>query len=365
MAFKACNGDALLDLFNSMGGLKLSEKEQLLDELQSAMSDFADPNCLTSQSGNSIAGMLPQKAPKDNHMVHDELQTAMSDFADPNNCSTSQSGDSIAGMLPQKAPKDNHMVHDLQQELRQTTMKLECKLSELSAAQNQLQTACEKILHQQSCLHKREEQVLDLKLELALHKQKAQHATEESTSKNNVADNDSIAVDAKLQVYGDLLQQKEEELNKCAARVIELDVAKKALRTQVLKMEELLSLRKAQQDSSMIEQQQSPFIRSRSVVPSPKVPIRVTPGSPSGQARVLTQSYSVQVPGVPPSPSVQSRVLPQPSSDPAHALQKSFALGRKLQAQLEILEQSKEFVQIRRNESNKAIQTATGNLAQW
>jgi len=334
-----------------------------------------------SESGNSIAGMLPQKAPKHNHMVHDVLQTAMSDFADPNNCSTSQSGDSIAGMLPQKAPKDNHMVHDLQQELRQTTMKLECKLSELSAAQNQLQTACEKILHQQSCLHKRDEQVLDLKLELALHKQKAQHATEESTSKNNVANNDSIAVDAKLQVYGDLLQQKEEELNKCADRVIELDVAKKALRTQVLKMEELLSLRKAQQDSSMIEQQQqrlrkasmkqqqqqqqSPFIRSRSVVPSPKVPIRVTPGSPSGQARVLTQSYSVQVPGVPPSPSVQSRVLPQPSSDPAHALQKSFALGRKLQAQLEILEQSKKFVQIRRNESNKAIQTATGNLAQW
>jgi len=159
-------------------------------------------------------------------------------------------------LLNQQDCKDNHFVLDLQQELMQTHVMLESKRSQLTSTQQKLQTALEKRVTQESRLHQRVQEVLDMKRKLALCRQRTQRTIEEIVDKDNKYNNDSLSVNAKLEVYNDLLRQKEEELNKCEEYSLKLETTEKDLCTRMSEHQKQLRLCRAQQCSSNMQQRQ-------------------------------------------------------------------------------------------------------------
>jgi len=202
-AFQVCNVDALLDILKSAVVVEQAEQGQLLHGLNGALSDFGTHG-VKCESHESTACIQPR------------------DQAD---C-------------------------ELQRELMQTLVILECKRSQLTSTHKQLQKALEIRNCQESCLRQREQDVLDMKLKLALCRQRTQHDIEENTEKDNKANNDLLSVNAKLEVYHELLQQKQEELNKCEEHVLDLVATEKDLCTQMSEHQRQLGICRTQRSSS-------------------------------------------------------------------------------------------------------------------
>jgi len=264
------------------------------------------------------------------------VQMAQANHASLHACS----GDVLLNKL---ACKDNHFVLQLRQELAQTHVMLEGKRSQLTAKQQKLQTALEKRVSQESCLRQHEQEVLDMKLKLALCRQRMQHPIEEVVDKDNKYNNDSLSVNAKLEVYNELLQQKEEELNKCEEYLLKLEATEKDLCTQMSEHQKQLRLCRVQQCSSNMQQRhkaQSTVMEDHNAACQVQAQLKivnaansdpqehqtvaekdslhteecatrtsstgVVPRSPSFQIRVLQCPPRVQTPVVSQSPRVES-----------------------------------------------------------
>jgi len=284
------------------------------------------------------------------------VQMAQANHASLHACS----GDVLLNKL---ACKDNHFVLQLRQELVQTHVMLEGKRSQLTAKQQKLQTALEKRVSQESCLRQREQEVLDMKLKLALCRQRMQHPIEEVVDKDNKYNNDSLSVNAKSEVYNELLQQKEEELNKCEEYLLKLEETEKDLCTQMSEHQKQLRLCRAQNivmedhNAACQVQAQLKIVNAANLDPQEHQTVAekdslhiqecatrtsstgVVPRSPSDQISVLQCSSSVQTPVVRRFPRGPPCVMPESlCNDQARALHQSFSVRQQLQEHLSMFE---------------------------
>jgi len=160
-----------------------------------------------------------------------------------------------------KEPKVQHdrdipVVNELHHQLLLVNAKVKQARARLTTDQSQLRIAYEEHLSHQNCLRQREQQIIEMRSELALNRSapvvsqcRQSLFTAHDTSKH------LLVLDTKLAVYSDQLEQKEKELDKSEACMAGLDSTEKELCTQANELEELVPALKHLQSSTHQDQQ--------------------------------------------------------------------------------------------------------------
>jgi len=152
--------------------------------------------------------------------------------------------------------RDIRVVNDMRHQLLLVNAKIEQARARLTADQSQLRIAHEEHLSHQNCLRQREQQITEMRSELALNRSAPPVSQcRQSLFTTHDKSKHLLILDTKLAVYSGQLEQKEKELGKSEACMAGLDSTEKELCTQADDMEELVQAFKNLQSPTHQEQQ--------------------------------------------------------------------------------------------------------------
>jgi len=144
--------------------------------------------------------------------------------------------------------RDIPVVNEMHHQLLLVNARIEQARARLAADQSQLRIAHEEHLSHQNCLLQREQQIIEMRSELALNRSApVVSQCRQSLFTTHEKSKHLLVLEAKLAVYSGELEQKEKKLGKSEACMAGLDSTEKELCTQVNELEEQVQALKHQQ----------------------------------------------------------------------------------------------------------------------